>query len=542
MTAAQSARERSHWGWGWADRFPDAETRKGLSAQLSLMTGFTGGEPHEPVPLREVKLPTPRVACPDALADLLSDDAEDRIRHTYGRAYPDLLRGFLGDFSSAPDLVATPGDESDLVRLVDWAARERVALVPVGGATSVVGGVDTRLEDGYRGVAAVSMRRFDRVLEVDRESLTARIQAGASGPAIESQLAEHGLTLRHFPQSFEFSTLGGWLATRAGGHFATVYTHIDDLTQSMRVLTPAGVFESQRLPASGAGPSPDRLMLGSEGTLGFITEAWMRVRPRPTRRAKADLFFSDWDATVAAVREISQSGLFPSHCRVLDKREAALNAVAFDGRHVLLLGFESAGADVDGRLQQAIDIASRHGGDCPAGPQRRNAGEGDGQAAETWRQAFLDAPYLQSTLLSVGVIADTFETCCPWDRFDGLHRAIVKNVRAAMKQHCDAGFLSCRFTHVYPDGPAPYFTWLAPARRGEEIDQWRAIKKAASDTIREHGGTITHHHAVGRIHREWAEDQRPELFTAALRSVKQTLDPDAVLNPGVLIAPEDGRA
>ncbi|MEO1366827.1 MAG: FAD-binding oxidoreductase, partial [Acidobacteriota bacterium] len=317
---ADGDRRLSHWGWGWADRFPDRETREGLAAQLPLMTGFAAGEPAEPVPLDDVELGRPRLSATDDVADLVTDDAETRIRHTYGRAYPDLLRGFNGDFRTAPDLVAAPGDEADLRRLFEWAGRNRVALVPVGGATSVVGGVDTALEAGYRGVVALSMRRFDRVLEVDRESLSARIQAGATGPEIEGQLAGHGLTLRHFPQSFEFSTLGGWLATRAGGHFTTVYTHIDDLTQSMRVLTPAGDFESRRLPASGAGPSPDRLLLGSEGALGVITEAWMRVRPRPTRRAKADILFADWDAAVAAVRDVSQSGLFPSHCRLLDGR------------------------------------------------------------------------------------------------------------------------------------------------------------------------------------------------------------------------------
>lgn len=542
-------RVRSHWGWGWADRFPGAEARRQMVEHLRMLVGFGGSEPEEPVALEAVEMPEPRRPAPTDLP-WVTDDRELRIRHTYGRAFPDLLRGFRGDFRGAPDWVGFPESEEQVAATLEWASENGVTVVPVGGATSVVGGVDTgeaRAEGAAGGagdgvVLALSLRRLSQVLEVDRESLSARIQAGATGPELEQQLAAHGLTLRHFPQSFEFSTLGGWIATRAGGHFATVYTHIDDLVQSIRTVTPAGVMESRRLPGSGAGPSPDRLVLGSEGTLGVITEAWMRVRPRPRFRSKANVFFDDWSAAVDAVRAVAQSGLFPSNCRLLDKREAMLNAVSFEGRHVLLLGFESAELPTKERLELALGLALGHGGDCPDGPAHRQedgrAENGEKSAAESWRQAFLEAPYLQSTLLSVGVIADTFETACPWDRFAELHAAVVKEVRAEMKRVCGAGFLSCRFTHVYPDGPAPYFTWLAPARRGEELEQWRAIKTVASDVLLAHGGTITHHHAVGRTHRPWAEQQRPSLFGEALSKVKSTLDPAGILNPGVLIPTE----
>lgn len=495
----------------------------------------------DPVALADIDLPSPRFDLPDHLAAYSTCDAEVRIRHTYGRAYPDILRGYRGDFSPAPDWVAHPRNEEDIAALLSWASQDAVVVVPYGGGTSVVGGVERELGSGHRGSISLDMRGLNRVLEVDVPSLSAKIEAGATGPGLERQLAQHGLTLRHFPQSFEFSTLGGWLATRAGGHFATVYTHIDDLVSSIRMVTPSGVVESRRLPGSGAGPSPDRLMLGSEGILGVITQAWMRVRPRPTFRATASLRFVDYHAAVEAVRSISQSGLFPSNCRLLDKREAMLNAVSFDGSHILIVAFESADHAVEAWMTRAIELAAKHGGTCPDGPTFRDDSQrtGDAGQAGAWKQAFFEGPYLQSSLVSLGVIADTFETACPWDRFEALHRDVIAAVRDAMERHCGTGFISCRFTHVYPDGPAPYFTWIAPARRGDELEQWQAVKSAASDALIAAGGTITHHHAVGRTHRPWYTQQRPELFADALRAVKRSWDPAGVLNPGVLLAPED---
>jgi alkyldihydroxyacetonephosphate synthase len=508
-----------------------------MGAQVGAMLGFPGLAPEEPLPMDAVVLHEARVAVPDALAGFATGDREARIRHTYGRSYRDLVRGFRGDFAAAPDLVARPRDEADVVRALDFASAHRVAVIPFGGGTSVVGGVEAALEGDFEGVMSLDMGAMGSVVEVEESSLSARIQAGAKGPALEAELAKHGLTLRFFPQSFEHSTLGGWIATRAGGHFATVLTHIDDLVQSTRMLTPRGAMETRRLPGSGAGPSPDRMVLGSEGTLGVITEAWMRVRPRPTFRASASVRFAKYEDAVRAVRALSQSGLHPSNCRLLDAREAALNLVATDGSSVLVLAFESADHPLEAWITRALELARDHGGTSDGAKIRdgRTAEDGDAAEAGAWKQAFVEAPYLQNTMVSLGVIADTFETCVPWDRFDALHAAVVKNVRAAMKEACGKGTITCRFTHVYPDGPAPYYTFLAPARRGAELEQWAAIKKAASDTLLENGATITHHHAVGRTHRPWAREERPALFTDALRAVKRTLDPEGILNPGCLI-------
>jgi alkyldihydroxyacetonephosphate synthase len=412
----------------------------------------------------------------------------------------------------------------------------------------VVGGVEARL--GERPVVCLDLKRLDRVLEVDAESLAARIQAGALGPGLEDQLREHGLTLRHFPQSFEYSTLGGWIATRAGGHFATLYTHIDDLVESVRAITPRGTWESRRLPGSGAGPSPDRALIGSEGILGVIAESWVRVRPRPRFKNSCGVEFEDFYAAARAVREISQSGLYPSNCRLLDALEAGTTGAGSGETNLLVLGFESANLPVDEPMRLALDIAQSHGGVPNSPPPGRESSTGTGgdrdgsSAVESWRGAFLLAPYLRDTFVACGVLSETFETAITWDRFEQFHAETMAAVRAKVAEVCDAPAegpgaprVSCRFTHVYPDGPAPYFTVLAPAVRGGEVEQWAEIKAAAGEALIEGGATITHHHAVGRDHRPWYDRQRPAPFAAALRAAKAELDPASMLNPGVLIDP-----
>ena len=481
---------------------------------------------------------------------MMSADRHDRASHALGKAYRDVVRGFRGEFENPPDLVARPGDEAELEAVLGWCAESGLAAIPYGGGTSVVGGVEPRVGEGYGGAVTIDLGRFDKVLEVDEVSSAARIQGGMLGPALEDDLRERGLTLRHFPQSFEYSTLGGWVATRAGGHFATLYTHIDDLVESVRAITPTGEWESRRLPGSGAGPSPDRFLIGSEGTLGVITEAWVRVRPRPTAKLSCGVRFDSFERGAEAVRELSQSGLNPSNCRLLDALEAETSGAGDGSTAILVLGFESPEVPVDAPMEAAIEIASAHGGEPgevrgTAVPGTKVPGTGgSGDAVGAWRGAFLAAPYLRDTLVSCGVISDTFETAITWDRFADFHASVSAAVRAAAAEVTGApaegpgaARVSCRFTHVYPDGPAPYFTILAPARRGSEVAQWDEIKAAASDAVIAGGGTITHHHAVGRDHRPWYDRQRPDAFAEALRGAKRAVDPNAILNPGVLIDP-----
>jgi alkyldihydroxyacetonephosphate synthase len=502
--------------------------------------GFGATEVEVPVPLEAIELPPPRVEPPGSLSHLFRFDPYERVSHALGRGYRDVVRGFRGRIEHPPDLVAHPGDEREVEMVLAWCAEQRLAAIPYGGGTSVVGGVEPRVGDGYAGVVTIDLDRLDRVLEVDDVSRAARIQAGARGPALEDQLREHGLTLRHFPQSFEFSTLGGWIATRAGGHFATLYTHIDDLVESVRAITPRGVWESRRLPGSGAGPSPDRLLLGSEGILGVITEAWVRVRERPRWKLSVGVAFESFAGGADAVRELAQSDLNPANCRLLDPAESQLTHAGPPGKALLVLGFESAHHPVEEPMRIALEAARDHGGE----PGEVKGKEGRGDPVGAWRHAFLAAPYLRDTLVAVGVLSDTFETAVTWDRFPEFHSRVMETARRAIAEACGAApdgpgspRLSCRFTHLYPDGPAPYYTVLCPARRGGEVEQWDEVKAAVSDTVIDAGGTITHHHAVGRDHRPWYDRQRPEPFAEALRAAKRAVDPAGVLNPGVLVDP-----
>jgi alkyldihydroxyacetonephosphate synthase len=525
-------RRLKHWGWGYEDEQPSSDELRAAASFLSQQLGFGSLEPEHPVPLSDVTLPAPRLRPPRSLEGICSSEPYQRALHSYGRSYRDIVRAFRGRFDHPPDVIARPRREQEVQAVLDWALSVGAAVIPFGGGTSVVGGVEAvGCASDYAGVVTVDLKALDRVLEVDPVSLAARIQAGATGPGLEAQLARHGLTLRHFPQSFQFSTLGGWIATRAGGHFATLYTHIDDLVESVRALTPNGPWESRRLPGSGAGVSPDRMLIGSEGLLGLITEAWVRVRPRPEHRASAAVRFGNFMAGAEAVRALSQSGLYPSNCRLIDPQEARVTG-AGDGSHALLvLGFESARRNVDRWLSLALECCADHGGTW----ERRRSGGGG--AVGSWREAFLRAPYLRDTFVAMGVLSETFETAITWERFPEFHQSVISATTAAVHDACGAGSVTCRFTHVYPDGPAAYYTVLAPTRPGLELEHWAQIKRAAGDAVIAGGGTITHHHAVGRDHRQWYDRQRPDPFAVALRGAKAALDPTGALNPGVLIDP-----
>jgi alkyldihydroxyacetonephosphate synthase len=522
-------RRLKFWGWGYADEAVGEAEKRSLAAFYAARFGVDGFDEVPPPRADEIALPAPRLTPPAALAPLCRSDQHDRLVHALGQSFPDSVRLFARQVPHAPDVVAYPSSEAELVALLDWADAAGAAVVPFGGGSSVVGGVEPAGCERYRGVVTLDTTALARVIEVDKASRAARFQAGIRGPALEQGLAEHGLTLRHFPQSFAHSTLGGWIATRSGGHFATLYTHIDDFVESLRTVTPAGVMESRRLPGSGAGPSPDRLMLGSEGALGIITEAWMRLQDRPRFRAAAGVLFGDFLKAAAAVRAVAQSGLNPSNCRLVDATECLVTGVNDGSAHLMVLGFESADHPVEAAMARALEIVRDHGGEVEA---RR----GEGSAVKAWRDAFLRMPYFREVLTGYGIIYDTFETAITWDRFEALHgRVMAATARAIETATGKPGLVSCRFTHVYPDGPAPYYGFHALGDRPRMLEQWRAIKRAASDAVIAEGGTITHHHAVGRDHMPWYKQQRPPLFAAALERAKAALDPNGIMNPGVLV-------
>lgn len=530
-------RTRSWWGWGYDDEaLADAQAD---ALRASLSQRFDRDLVLRPPPdLETIDLPTPRIGVTGPLASLCSSDRWTRAAHTYGKAYRDVVRAARGEVTNPPDVVAYPTSEADVVALLDWCTEHRVAAIPFGGGSSVVGGVECRDAGDFAAVMTIDLTELDRVVEVDPVSRAARIQGGALGPVLEEQLRPHGYTLRHFPQSFEFSTLGGWLATRSGGHYASVYTHIDDMVESMRVVTPAGVVESRRLPGSGAGPSPDRLFLGSEGSLGIITEAWMRVQDRPVFRGSAGVRFASFAAGVDATRAVAQSGLFPTNCRLLDPAESLTSAGIDDGTALLVLGFESADHPVEPWIARAVELARDHGGSLPDGitlsgsADDRHAGR-DG-AVGAWRNAFLRAPYGRDALVRMSIVVETFETACTWDAFPDVHHAVTGRVESALREVCGGGWVTCRFTHVYPDGVAPYFSVIAPGQPGSELEQWDEIKAAVADVLVDEGATITHHHAVGRDHDPAYRLQRPALFGQVLADAKARLDPRGILNPGII--------
>lgn len=519
------------WGWGYEGEGVTDDERAALKSFYGDLLDVRDFPDLPPPAEEEFDLPAPRLTPPAPLAAICRDDANNRLIHAMGKSLPDAIRMFDRSAPNVPDVVAFPETEKQVAEVMDWAADAGAALIPFGGGSSVVGGVEAVVGGDYRGVVTLSTVRLDKVIEIDRTSRAARIQGGIRTPAMEKVLGETGLTLRHFPQSFAMATLGGMIATRSGGHFATLYTHIDDFVESLRTVTPAGVMESRRLPGSGAGPSPDRMMIGSEGSLGIITEAWMRLQDRPRFRASVSVDFEDFLVAAEAVRAIAQSGLNPSNCRLVDANECRINRVNDGDAHVLVLGFESADHDVDGKMARATELVRDHGGRVATAADTKDGAVG------AWRNAFIRMPYFREVITPWGVINDTFETSITWERLGDFHSNVMAATGRAIKEATGRpGVVTCRFTHVYPDGPAPYFSFHAAGDRASMMAQWEIIKRAASDAVIDNGGTITHHHAVGRDHMPWYERQRPPLFGAALKAAKGVLDPAAIMNPGVIVS------
>jgi alkyldihydroxyacetonephosphate synthase len=434
--------------------------------------------------------------------------------------------------------VALPRNEQDIVNILDWCSREGVAAIPYGGGSSVVAGTEPEVGEGYNGTVSIDMRNLDKVLEIDKTSRAANIEAGIYGPALEAAIKPHKLTLRHFPQSFQFSTLGGWIATRSGGHYATMGTHIDEFVENVRMITPAGEIETRRLPASGAGPSPERFLIGSEGAMGIITSAWMRLQDRPTFRENASLLFPDFYSASEAVRAVLQAGLYPSNIRILDPAEAWFNRVHEGDESVMVLGFESADHPLGAWMDRALECCRDHGGVLPdEGADTSESGRNTEGIAGAWRDSFIYMPYVWEALVAMGMISETYESAITWERFPEFHETVITEMKKTMDEVCGGGFISCRFTYAYPDGPSPYYSITAPSKKGSQLQMGAELKSAISELFIKLGGTITHHHAVGRYHHKWYKEERPDLYGEALRSAKSVLDPAGIMNPGVIVDP-----
>lgn len=531
-----SQKKRSFYGWGFEEDVVSAEELSWFERAWSNLFGVDGFNP-APMPREsEITLRAPRLSLPTALKPFSTNDKYDRLLHCYGRSVHDLARMIhRRDFSNPPDAVAYPRNESEIRAVLDWCGANDFAAIPYGGGSSVVGGINPPIDERYQGTVTIDLKHLNRVIEVDKTSQSARIQTGVLGPDLERQLKPTGLTMRFFLQAWEFSSLGGWIATRAAGHYATVYSQIDDHIESLRVVTPAGLIATRRLPTSGAGPNPDRLFLGSEGALGIITEAWVRLHRRPTFRRSTTVRFHDYEKAVAAVRTISQAGLYPANARLIERDEAKFTEAGDGAFDLLVLSFESADHPLEPWIDRALQICGDYGGDWDRDALAEEESQRRG-AAGNWRDKFLRGPYLREHAIARGVMRDTTESCITWERYMEFQTRVKEATLLAIREVTGrAGTCTVRFTHLYPDGPAPYFTWHALGEKSKLVEQFWAIKAAASEAMINAGGTITHHHALGRDHRSWYDRERPELFADALRAVKQRLDPHHILNPGILI-------
>jgi alkyldihydroxyacetonephosphate synthase len=527
--------------WGWAEPEAPIEVSAAGEALLRSEIGI-GAERRPPVALEDVRLSEPRV--PEALrAFELREDPEARVRHAAGRSYPDLVRLRSGDGSGAPDAVVYPAGEQEVAALLAACEAEGVAVVPFGGGTSVVGGVEA-LRGSHGAAVALDLARLDS-LSVDRRSLTATMGAGLPGRRAEARLQGRGLTLGHFPQSFEFGTIGGYVATRSAGQASTGYGRVDEMVLGLRCVAPAGTLVAKPVPATAAGPSLLQLLVGSEGAFGAITEATLAVRPLPSERRYEGWSFRTFEEGCEAFRAMEQGHVSPDVARLSDHDEsrmamamsshgglaerlgrAYLRSRGHEGGCIAIVGWEGEDGQVARRAADTRRVLRAGGG--------LSLGEGPGRS---WLRARYLGPYQRDELLGRGALAETLETATSWSNLAGLHDAVRTALRDTLAARGTPALVACHVSHLYPSGASLYFTFLARAQRGEELDQWAAAKRAAMDAIVSAGGTITHHHAVGHDHAEWLAAEIGPLGTEALRAVKDRLDPRGIMNPGKLLPP-----
>jgi alkyldihydroxyacetonephosphate synthase len=545
------------WGWGDPSVSIALESRPELAAYLKETLSLQGNQ-GLPIPqLEEMKLPESTLdsatqAALSALMDAQPVDVskEGRVRHAAGKSYIDLVHLRRNTLPAAPDGVLYPTNPQQVAKILNYAADSALSVVPFGGGTSVVGGVHPYRSAGTRAVLTMDLRGMTRVEQIDRKSLSAVVEAGVLGPALEHQLEQEGLTLGHFPQSFEFSTLGGWIAARSAGQCSTGYGRVDQLVLSMDVLAPGRAFTTAPSIPSATGPSLAQLFIGSEGVLGVITRARVLLHPRPERRRLTSVFFRDFAAGVDAVRHLAQEGPTPTMIRLSDPTETRM-----------LLAGSPAPKDLFEQLKRKIGLwyLRKKGGSSGAGCllilgyegtrrqtradrnralsylRRRTMLVGGEGPARSWFSERFRHPYMRDSLMSAGVLVETLETGTTWDRLDALYQAVRGSLEQTLAQSGAPGLVLCHISHIYPEGASLYYTVLARARSGQEVEQWTALKRAATDAITRQGGALSHHHGIGADHKPWMEQQHGPAGVALLASLKQSLDPAGVLNPGKLV-------
>jgi alkyldihydroxyacetonephosphate synthase len=543
------------WGWGDPQRGPALPAHA-----LELLREMVGveGTPllRPPVSLEAVQLPRARLgesarAALGAIVggDGVRDDHAERVAHAAGKGYVDLVRMRAGTPASAPDAIVLPSDHGQVRAVLELCARSGLAVVPFGGGTSVVGGVEP-LRGEHDGVLALDMRRIAQVAELDRESRIVTVGAGVRGPALERRLVAEGLTLGHWPQSYEYVSLGGCVASRSAGQASSGYGSIAKMVLGARLAAPTGDLMLEAMPASAAGPGLRELVVGSEGVLGVIDEVSLRVRPAPAERTYEGVMFESFAAGVQALRAMAQEHAMPDLARLSDAVETRMSlALAGAGglkgrlgraylgvrgygeaqteRCVAIFGFEGDAREVKVRRARAIALARRSGGLAIGGSPGR-----------AWLRGRYEGPYLRDELLTHGVMVETLETATRWSNLERLHGAVAGAIEGALQDQRTPGLVMCHVSHLYETGASLYYTLIARQREGAEIEQWRAVKRAASEAILAGGGTITHHHAIGRDHAPWLQREVGREGVAAIRALKAELDPAGIMNPGKLLQGE----
>lgn len=511
---------------------PLPEQIRGLLAQVFGVSGEPVARRDEgDVPLRAAAITPEQLAGLVAVvgADHISTDHRDRLRHAGGKSTPDLLRRRAEGEQDAPDAIVFPGDHDEVQALLAYCAENAIAVVPFGGGTSVVGGLDP-VRGRFATVIALDLRRLDTLTEVDSISGTATLGAGVTGPQAEELLAAHGLSLGHFPQSFEFASIGGFAATRSSGQASAGYGRFDDMIQRLRIATPGGSLDLGRAPASAAGPDLRELFAGSEGTLGIITAVTLRVHPVPETTAYQAWSFPSFAVGADALRTVIQTGANPTVFRLSDEAETGLNLAragdiggASVGGCLAITTFEGTPAHVEARKAEADALLTAAGGTA--------LGE---TPAREWEHGRFNAPYLRDALLDVGILCETLETATHWSNLANLKAKVTQALTDSLTAQGTPALVMCHISHTYPTGASLYFTVIAK-QADDPMAQWATAKRAAGDAIVAASGTITHHHAVGADHRPWMTDEIGDLGVQVLRAVKQAIDPTGILNPGKLI-------
>jgi len=528
--------------WGWGD--PEKRLELGDSTRAMLAAELGEAAPATRAELDDVTMPPPR-ALPDGVmsagADAVLTGREDRVRRAAGKSYPDLFRVRSGRLDAAPDAVIAPRSADQVTAVLEAAAAAGVAVIPFGGGTSVVGGVDP-LRGSHDAAIALDLQGL-RHAEVDRTSLTARLGPGLRGPEAEAALAAQGLTLGHFPQSFEYATVGGFAATRSAGQASAGYGRFDELVTAVEMVSPVGSLATLATPHTAAGPALRELIVGSEGTLGVITDVTVRVRPAPAVTRYEGWMTADFESGTEAVRALAQSDRLPDVTRLSDEEETRVS-LALSGTSglkrslldsylrlrrrtggcMLIAGWEGEAEDVERRRALSSRVL-RSSGAVRLG----------GAPGRAWSRGRFEGPYLRDELLDLGYFVETLETSHTWSRYQELYRSVGDALRGALAGQGTPGLVWCHLSHAYRDGASLYFTFVAPRKPGAEIEQWRAVKTTASEAIVAAGGTITHHHAVGRDHAPYMRAEVGDLGVEALRTLKERLDPAGIMKPGQLL-------